>query len=53
MLVWHGDVPDPLVLRGWIAFNLADVFVLAGDALLLSAAVVYALRNRTRLRLPV
>jgi len=53
MLVWHGGVPDPLVVSGWIAFNLADVFVLAGDALLLSAAVVYALRNRERLRLPV
>lgn len=56
-IVWWGSgVPDPLVVRGaagGIAFNLADVFVLAGDMLLLSAAVLYALRNRARLRRPV
>jgi len=52
LLVWSGGVPDPLVVRD-VAFNLADVFVFCGDALLLSAAVVYALRNRDRLHLPV
>src|SRR5439155_19044732 len=52
LLVWSGGVPDPLVVRD-IAFNLADVFVFCGHALLLSAAVVYALRNRDRLHLPV
>ena len=48
-LAWSAGVPDPLVV-GTIAFNLADVFVLAGDALLLTSAAVYALRNRDRLR---
>ncbi len=45
-------VPDPLVVTHSglvVAFNLADVFALAGDALLLSAAVVHALRNRPAL----
>jgi len=56
LLVWSGGVPDPLVLRGapgGIAFNLADVFVFCGDVLLLSAAAVFAMRHRGRLRLPV
>ena len=48
-LAWSTGVPDPLVLRN-VAFNLADIFVLAGDALLLTSAAVYALRNRNRLR---
>jgi lipoprotein signal peptidase len=50
-LAW-GGVPDPLV-HGGIAFNLADVAIAAGDALLLVAAVVYAWTNRARLREPV
>src|SRR5438105_4472087 len=40
-LAWPGGVPDPLVLsRGgtFLAFNLADVFALAGAVLLLIAA---------------
>jgi lipoprotein signal peptidase len=45
-------VPDPLV-RGGIAFNLADVAIAAGDALLLAAALQHAWTNRTRLREPV
>ncbi len=55
-IVWSAGVPDPIVVRGsagGIAFNLADVFVLTGDALLLSAATIHALRNRARLREPV
>jgi lipoprotein signal peptidase len=51
-LAWGAGVPDPLVL-GDVAFNLADLFVLAGDALLLTSAAVYALRNRDRLRQPL
>ena len=56
VLAWSEGVPDPLVLTGaryGIAFNLADVFALAGDALLLSAAVIYGVRHRARLRQPV
>ncbi len=52
-VVWAQGVPDPLVIggvTGGIAFNLADVFVFTGDALMLSAALVYALRNRAALR---
>jgi lipoprotein signal peptidase len=53
-LVWWGSgIPDPLVLRGLgggVAFNLADVSLFLGDALLLCAAAVHALRNRGRLR---
>jgi lipoprotein signal peptidase len=55
LIVWSG-VPDPLVVRGsagGVAFNLADVFAVAGDAVLLASAAVYAVRNRTRLREPV
>ncbi len=50
-LAW-GGVPDPLV-RGGIAFNLADVAIAAGDALLLAAALQHAWTNRTRLQEPV
>jgi lipoprotein signal peptidase len=52
LLAWSQGVPDPLVLgdagRG-IAFNLADLFAVTGDALLLCAAVLYGIRNRARL----
>lgn len=44
---WPG-VPNPLV-AGPIAYNLADVFVLAGLALTLGAAAAFAARNRGRL----
>jgi lipoprotein signal peptidase len=50
-LAW-GGVPDPIV-RGGIAFNLADVAIAAGDALLLAAALQHAWTNRTRLREPI
>jgi lipoprotein signal peptidase len=50
-LAW-GGVPDPLV-HGGIAFNLADVAIAAGDALLLVAALLHAWTNRARLREPV
>ena len=52
LFIWRDGVPDPLVVHA-VAFNLADVFVLCGDALLLSSAAVYALRHRDRLHLPV
>ena len=53
LLAWAEGVPDPLVLVGAtqsVAFNLADVFALTGDAVLLSAAVLYGMRHRPRLR---
>jgi hypothetical protein len=52
VLAWSEGVPDPLVVAGaryGVAFNLADVFALVGDAILLSAAGLYGLRNRARL----
>ena len=51
-LAWRDGVPNPLV-RGGIAFNLADVAIGAGDALLLGAAFFHAWRNRDRLLEPV
>jgi lipoprotein signal peptidase len=48
---WSGGVPDPIV-RGSVAFNLADVAIAAGDALLLAGALVHAWANRARLRQP-
>ena len=51
-IVWTHGVPDPLVVGGadgGLTCNLADAFVFTGDALLLSAVVIYALRNRARL----
>jgi lipoprotein signal peptidase len=48
---WSGGVPDPIV-RGGVAFNLADVAIAAGDALLLAGALVHAWANRARLRQP-
>jgi lipoprotein signal peptidase len=53
LLAWKQGVPDPLVLAGvthGLAFNLADLFALAGDALLLSAVVLHGMRHRARLR---
>lgn len=55
-LAWEQGVPDPIVVAGvshGIAFNLADVFALGGNAVLLSAAVLYGVRHRERLREPV
>jgi lipoprotein signal peptidase len=49
---WTHGVPDPFVVGGpsaGIAFNLADVFVFVGDATMVSAVLIYALRNRTTL----
>jgi lipoprotein signal peptidase len=46
-LAW-GGVPDPLV-GGGIAFNVADVAIAAGDALLVAGALAHAWSNRHRL----
>jgi lipoprotein signal peptidase len=53
LLAWSHGVPDPLVVAGTmhgVAFNLADLFALGGDALLLSAVVLHGMRNRASLR---
>jgi hypothetical protein len=48
----HDAVPDPLLLgspsRG-IAFNLADVFTLAGIVVLIGSLMLVVIRNRDRL----
>jgi len=41
------------LVRGGIAFNLADVAIAVGDALLVSGALVRAWTNRARLREPI
>jgi lipoprotein signal peptidase len=56
VLAWSQGVPDPLVVAGTqygFAFNLADLFAVAGDALLLSAVVLHGIRHRARLRTSV
>jgi lipoprotein signal peptidase len=56
LLAWSQGVPDPLVVTGasrGLAFNLADIFALTGDALLLSAVVLHGVRHRARLGQPV
>ena len=51
-LAWRNGVPNPLAAGG-VAFNLADVAIGAGDALLLGSALTLAWTNRSRLREPV
>jgi lipoprotein signal peptidase len=56
LVVWSQGVPDPIVFiqaTHGLAFNLADLFALVGDALLLSAAILYGVRQRERLREPI
>ena len=47
-VAWRDGVPNPLV-RGGIAFNLADLAIGAGDALLIGSALLLAWRRRARL----
>jgi hypothetical protein len=47
-LAWRDGVPNPLAAGG-VAFNLADLAIAAGDALLIGGALVHAIRNRHRL----
>ena len=52
LFAWSQGVPDPLVVAGTLhglAFNLADLFAITGDALLLSAVVLHGIRHRARL----
>ena len=53
LLAWTQGVPDPFVVIGsthGLAFNLADLFAVSGDSLLLSAVVLLGLRRRSALR---
>jgi lipoprotein signal peptidase len=53
LLAWTQGVPDPFVVAGatrGLAFNLADLFAVSGDALLLSAVILYGMQQRARLR---
>jgi lipoprotein signal peptidase len=53
LLVWSQGVPDPLVVAGRVqglAFNLADLFAIAGDMLLVSAVALHGVRHRSSLR---
>jgi hypothetical protein len=51
-IAWRDGVPNPLV-RGGIAFNLADLAIGGGDVLLLAAALLHGWRHRERLFEPV
>jgi lipoprotein signal peptidase len=53
LLAWSQGVPDPFVIAGathGLAFNLADLFAVSGDTLLLSTVVLYGMQQRARLR---
>ena len=51
-LAWRGGVPNPIVV-GQLAFNLADLFAVAGAAALVVGAAAFALRHPDLLREPV
>ncbi len=50
-IAWNG-VPDPLVLGG-IAFNVSDLAIGLGDAILVAAALLHGWVHRADLRRPV
>jgi lipoprotein signal peptidase len=52
LLAWSRGVPDPFVIAGathGLAFNLADLFAVVGDTLLLSTVILYGMQQRARL----
>ena len=51
-LAWSHGVPNPLA-RGGIAFNLADLAIGVGDAVMISGALAHAWMHRGALREPV
>jgi lipoprotein signal peptidase len=51
-LVWSRGVPDPLV-GGSVAFNVADVAIAVGSALLVASALLVGWRQRGALRQPI
>ena len=55
LLAWSQGVPDPFVIAGathGLAFNLADLFAVGGDSLLLSVVILLGLQSRAALRQP-
>jgi lipoprotein signal peptidase len=50
-LAWNG-VPDPFV-HGGIAFNVSDLAIALGDAILVAAVVLHAATHRADLHRPV
>ena len=56
LLAWAQGVPDPFVIVGathGLAFNLADLFAVGGDSVLLSVVILLGLQRRAALREPV
>jgi lipoprotein signal peptidase len=56
LLLWAQGVPDPFVIEGTthgLAFNLADLFAVGGDSVLLSVVILLGLQRRAALREPV
>jgi lipoprotein signal peptidase len=51
-VAWQGGVPNPLA-GGGIAFNVADVAIAVGDALMIAAALVRAWTQRATLSAPI
>jgi lipoprotein signal peptidase len=55
LLAWAQGVPDPFVVSGathGLAFNLADLFAVGGDSVLLSVVILLGLQRRAALREP-
>jgi lipoprotein signal peptidase len=53
LLAWAQGVPDPFVVAGathGLAFNLADLFAVGGDSVLLSVVILLGLQRRAALR---
>jgi lipoprotein signal peptidase len=53
LLAWAQGVPDPFVIVGathGLAFNLADLFAVGGDSVLLSVVILLGLQRRAALR---
>ena len=53
LLAWSQGVPDPFVVAGathGLAFNLADLFAVSGDSVLLSVVLLLGLQRRAALR---
>ena len=51
-LVWSRGVPDPLI-SGAVAFNVADVAIGVGNALLVASALLVGWRRRGALHQPI